>query len=384
MTARTARPACAGEVWTFTDERMDGYWNNTAATLEALRDGWYRTGDVGYLDEDGYLFLVDRKKDMIISGGENIYSREVEEAVQAYPGIVECAVIGVPDAEMGRGREGLRGLRERRERAEAEVIAHCKRLIASYKCPKHVEAIGELPRVASGKVNKVALREAARARSADVEGVTAMFETDVTDRIATVTLCRAPVNALSEEWGEAFDALLDQLGARDDWTVLHLRSSQKVFAAGADLAQIDGWAGERRPGPRLALYIERLQAVFGRLESLPQVTLAEIGGAALGGGLELALCCDLRIAAHEAKLGLPEVGLGLIPGLGGTQRLTRLVGAGVASRLILGPRCWTARPRRRSASCNGRCPGPRSPTRRRSWRGVSPHCRRRHCASPSN
>ena len=63
----------AGEVWTFTDERMDGYWNNTAATLEALRDGWFRTGDVGYVDEDGYLFLVDRKKDMIISGGENIY-----------------------------------------------------------------------------------------------------------------------------------------------------------------------------------------------------------------------------------------------------------------------------------------------------------------------
>ena len=89
-----------------------------------------------------------------------------------------------------------------------------------------------------------------------------MFETDVADRIATVTLCRAPVNALSEEWGEAFGALLDQLGARDDWTVLHLRSSQKVFAAGADLAQIDGWAGEGRPGPRLALYIERLQAVF--------------------------------------------------------------------------------------------------------------------------
>ncbi len=96
--------------------------------------------------------------------------------------------------------------------------------------------------------------------------------------------------------------------------------------------------------------------MFRRLASLPQVTLAEIGGAALGGGLELALCCDLRIAAHEAKLGLPEVGLGLIPGLGGTQRLTRLVGAGIASRLILGRRArWTARPRKRSASCSGRC-----------------------------
>ena len=163
-----------------------------------------------------------------------------------------------------------------------------------------------------------------------------MFETLIRERIATVTMCRAPVNALSEEWGDAFDRLLDELGTRDDWAVLHLRSSQKVFAAGADLAQIHSWTSGRTPARRLAHYIARLQAVFRRLESLPQTTLAEIGGAALGGGLELALSCDLRIAAAEAKLGLPEVGLGLIPGLGGTQRLTRLCGAGVASRLILG------------------------------------------------
>ena len=163
-----------------------------------------------------------------------------------------------------------------------------------------------------------------------------MFETLIHERIATVTMCRAPVNALSEEWGDAFDRLLDELGARDDWAVLHLRSSQKVFAAGADLAQIHSWTSERAPARRLARYIARLQAVFRRLEGLPQVTLAEIGGAALGGGLELALACDLRIAAVEAKLGLPEVGLGLIPGLGGTQRLTRLCGAGIAGRLILG------------------------------------------------
>ena len=163
-----------------------------------------------------------------------------------------------------------------------------------------------------------------------------MFEMMVSDRIATVTMCRPPVNALSEEWGDAFDELLDGLAARGDWAVLHLRSSQKVFAAGADLAQIHSWTRERCPARRLSRYIARLQAVFHRLQQLPQVTLAEIGGAALGGGLELALSCDLRVAAAEAKLGLPEVGLGLIPGLGGTQRLTRLCGAGVASRMILG------------------------------------------------
>ncbi|HSW26536.1 MAG TPA: AMP-binding protein [Burkholderiaceae bacterium] len=154
--------ATAGEVWTFTDERMDGYWNNTAATLEALQGGWFRTGDVGYLDEDGYLFLVDRKKDMIISGGENIYSREVEEAVQSYPGIVECAVIGVPDPRWGEAVKAYVVCASGASAPEGEVIAHCRRLIAGYKCPKHVEAIAELPRVPSGKVNKVALRERAR------------------------------------------------------------------------------------------------------------------------------------------------------------------------------------------------------------------------------
>jgi acyl-CoA synthetase (AMP-forming)/AMP-acid ligase II len=114
------------------------------------------------VDEDGYLFLVDRKKDMIISGGENIYSREVEEAVQAYPGIVECAVIGVPDAKWGEAVKAYVVCANGASAPEAEVIDHCKRLIAGYKCPKQVEAIGELPRVASGKVDKVALRERAR------------------------------------------------------------------------------------------------------------------------------------------------------------------------------------------------------------------------------
>ncbi|HSV35520.1 MAG TPA: enoyl-CoA hydratase-related protein [Ramlibacter sp.] len=162
-----------------------------------------------------------------------------------------------------------------------------------------------------------------------------MFELVVEKRIAVLTLCRPPVNAISEEWGDGFLKLLEGLEARDDWNVLHLRSSQKVFAAGADLAQIQSWIAAPRPDATLSAYIKRLQAVFVRLESLPCITLAEIGGAALGGGLELALACDLRIAAHEAKLGLPEVGIGLIPGLGGTQRLTRLAGRGIASRMIL-------------------------------------------------
>jgi enoyl-CoA hydratase/carnithine racemase len=162
-----------------------------------------------------------------------------------------------------------------------------------------------------------------------------MFELTMRGRVAELTMCRPPVNAISEQWGEAFERLLGEMDARDDWSVLHLRSNQKVFAAGADLAQIQSWIAAPDPGAVLAGYIGKLQAVYRRLESLSRVTLAEIGGAALGGGLELALACDLRMAADDVKLGLPEVGIGLIPGLGGTQRLTRLVGRGTAARLIL-------------------------------------------------
>ena len=162
-----------------------------------------------------------------------------------------------------------------------------------------------------------------------------MFGLNIAVGIATLTLSRPPVNAISEEWLRLFDARLDELAAREDWKVLHIRSDQKVFCAGADLVEVRARM-ESRAGPNeMYAYVASIQRLYARIERLPQVTLAEIGGAAMGGGLELALACDLRIAAVEAKLGLPEVRLGLIPGAGGTQRLTRLCGRPVAARLIL-------------------------------------------------
>jgi enoyl-CoA hydratase/carnithine racemase len=163
-----------------------------------------------------------------------------------------------------------------------------------------------------------------------------MFVINVADAVATLTLSHSPVNAISEEWILQFETILDELAARSDWNLLHLRSNQKVFCAGADLKEMrDRIAAP--DGPDLAYaYVAGIQRLYARIERLPQITLAEIGGAAMGGGLELALACDLRIAAAKAKLGLPEVRLGLLPGAGGTQRLSRLCGRSVASRLILG------------------------------------------------
>jgi enoyl-CoA hydratase len=146
-------------------------------------------------------------------------------------------------------------------------------------------------------------------------------------RVAVVTLCRPPVNAIDDAMISAFHRVLDELVAQRDWQVLHIRSTQKVFAAGADLALIRSWKDAPSPAAALKGYVERLQGLYQRVENLPQVTFCEIAGAAMGGGFEL---------AEEAKLGLPEVGIGLIPGAGGTQRLTRLCGRGVASRVILG------------------------------------------------
>ncbi len=157
----------------------------------------------------------------------------------------------------------------------------------------------------------------------------------VADRIATVTLNRPPVNAFHNGMFAAFNGILDELAARTDFTVLHIRSALKVFCGGADLGEIETRFAGADKMEAAARTTRPFQELFQRISDLPQVTLAEIGGAAMGGGYELALACDLRIAADEAKIGLPEPGLGLLPGGGGTQRLTWLAGPAVAARVIL-------------------------------------------------
>lgn len=148
-----------GEVIVQTPGNLTAYWNNSIATLNAIRDGWYYTGDMGYRDEAQYVYLVDRKKDMIISGGENIYSREVEIAVCEHPAVVDCAVIGVPDPKWVESVRAVCVLAQGQSATEEELIEHCRQLIARYKCPKSVVFVDELPRLASGKVNKVELRK---------------------------------------------------------------------------------------------------------------------------------------------------------------------------------------------------------------------------------
>lgn len=148
-----------GEIVVKGDLVMRGYWNNPKATAEVMIDGWLHTGDVGYLDEDGYLFLTDRKKDMIISGGSNIYSREVEEILFTHPAVAEAAVIGVPDATWGESVLAVVVLRTGMNASEQEIIEHCRMHIASFKKPRTVVFAESLPKSAFGKVLKRELRE---------------------------------------------------------------------------------------------------------------------------------------------------------------------------------------------------------------------------------
>jgi long-chain acyl-CoA synthetase len=138
---------------------MAGYLKNPEATAESIRDGWLRTGDVGYVDDDGYFFIVDRSKDMIIRGGENIYPREIEEVIYEHPGILECAVIGVPDPVRGEEVLAIVAPRAGAELDVDELSGFAAQRIATYKLPRRFEIRAELPKTPTGKISKGPLRE---------------------------------------------------------------------------------------------------------------------------------------------------------------------------------------------------------------------------------
>ncbi|MGI8677811.1 MAG: AMP-binding protein [Jatrophihabitans sp.] len=147
-----------GEVLTASNHNLDGYWAQPEATAEAQADNWFHTGDGGIVDDDGYLVISDRKKDVIITGGENVSSIEVEDALMSHPAVREVAVIGIPDDKWGELVTGL-VMTDGTQVSEDELIAHCRTALAGYKCPKRIDFVDELPRTATGKLQKFKLRE---------------------------------------------------------------------------------------------------------------------------------------------------------------------------------------------------------------------------------
>jgi len=153
------QPGDIGEVQVRGPTVMPGYWNRPEESATALRGGWMHTGDAGFLDAEGYLFLVDRLKDMIVTGGENVYSVEVENALHEHPGVLECAVFGVPHPRWGEAVHAVIVPRPGAVLDETSLLAHCRARIAGYKCPKSFDIRAEpLPRSGVGKVQKRALR----------------------------------------------------------------------------------------------------------------------------------------------------------------------------------------------------------------------------------
>ena len=164
---RDVAPGAAGELWARGPNVTPGYLNLPEETQAALVDRWLRTGDIARIDADGYVYLLDRLKDMVISGGENIYTAEIEAVLQQHPAIVEAAVIGVPDATMG---EALVACVQRRQGASLtadELIAHCRGKVGGYKIPRRIVFADALPRSAIGKILKTELRRTYGASSSD-------------------------------------------------------------------------------------------------------------------------------------------------------------------------------------------------------------------------
>jgi long-chain acyl-CoA synthetase len=148
-----------GEIKVRGSNTMQGYWKKPAETSETIKNGWVHTGDGGYMDEDGFIYVVDRLKDMIITGGENVYSAEVENTIMQFPGLLECAVIGVPSNKWGEAVHAFVVVREGVEVREDEIIEFCRTQISSFKCPRTIEIQTQpLPKSAAGKIQKFELR----------------------------------------------------------------------------------------------------------------------------------------------------------------------------------------------------------------------------------
>jgi len=149
-----------GEITVRSPNVMKAYWNKSVETKDALRDGWYWSGDLGYVDEESFIYVVDRAKDMIVSGGENVYSIEVEAALASHSAVREVAVIAIPDEKWGEAVHAVVYIQPGISVSKEELVDHCRKTIAGYKCPKSVSfSEKELPKSAVGKILKRELRK---------------------------------------------------------------------------------------------------------------------------------------------------------------------------------------------------------------------------------
>jgi benzoate-CoA ligase family protein len=315
------------------------YWNDPERTAKTIVNGWYDTGDTFRRDSHNYYTYCGRSDDVFKVSGRWVSPYEIESVLMQHSQILEAAVIGRKD-EHGLIRVDAwvvpKDASIHGPDIEDSLRLFCEANLPRFKLPGRIHVLEKLPKTATGKIQRYKLRISVAEQDRVSHKQEALVRSERVGGVVIATISRPPVNAMNDELIERLDALLDQVIDDREVVVLHIRSDQPAFCAGADLALMQSCFGTFE-GPDVMLeLVRRMQRLFARIEGAPLLTIAEIGGAAMGAGLELALACDIRVAAIEAKLGFPEVGLGLLPGAGGTQRLTRLCGHGVANRLILG------------------------------------------------
>jgi long-chain acyl-CoA synthetase len=156
---RPVKPGEIGEIVARGKNIMLGYWKNPTLTAEVLRGGWLHTGDMGTIDEEGYIYLVDRKADMIVTGGENVYPKEIEDILYEHPAVQECAVVSAPDEKWGERVQAVVVLKDGHAATEEELILHCRKKIAAYKCPKKIEFWDKIPKTPVGKILRREVKE---------------------------------------------------------------------------------------------------------------------------------------------------------------------------------------------------------------------------------
>jgi acyl-CoA synthetase (AMP-forming)/AMP-acid ligase II len=155
----TLGPNETGEICVRGAHVMKGYWKSPKLTAGVLKGGWYHTGDLGFMDRDGYVYLTDRKADIIISGGENVYPKEVEDVIYTHPAVKECTVVSSPADKWGEMVHAVVVLKDGRSATAQEIIDHCKKTLAGYKCPKAVSFWADLPKTVVGKITKKEIKQ---------------------------------------------------------------------------------------------------------------------------------------------------------------------------------------------------------------------------------
>ena len=352
-----------GEISVFSPSNFCGYHNRPDETEKTLRDGWVYTGDVGYIDSDGFLFVVDRVKDMVVTGGMNVSSAEVEAVLVEHPAVQTAAVIGLPDEDWGEVVTGVVILRSGQSVSEADLVKFSRERLAGYKSPKRIIFTEEFPHNSAGKVLKRELRDRYARRGQVIQipigsqGVVGMqwvpdrsagprgylVETDElntlditipVEGVAKITLNRPnKLNAFDVAMVGELRQVLWRMNYDDRVRVIIITGAGRGFCAGRDVTELQ--AGRALPLPHYRAYTRSNHDMLNDIETIEKPVIAAINGVCAGGGIELAASCDFRFASAAATFSLPEIFIGVIPASGACSRMIQMVGIENVKDLVM-------------------------------------------------